>query len=339
MRKKTELKGRIKYLDVLRGMAIVFMIIGHIGGQPYVDRYIHMFHMPVWFFISGWLYHNKHSSYRSIIEKKFRSLIIPYIFWGTFQYPLWVAFNINAKNKLQPLINLYWVNTSELMPIAGALWFLTSLFFAEIIFIVIDRNVSNKWLKTTLFICIAIFGNLYTNIINFRLPWAIDTSFVGAGFIYIGQLVRKYWNTETIQKIFNLPVWILTILFIVNGVLAFVNPYVNMRIGLYGFIPLFWINAITAIVIYWNISKKIEAGKHLYKFKNMIAQIGEDSIVYLCLNQLVILIIDKLLANVIFNCAWCVRVVVLLGLTLFILRIFDTIIMQTKFKVLFGKKV
>lgn len=338
MRKQSELIGRIEYLDVLRGIAIVLMIIGHIGGQPYIDRYIHMFHMPVWFFISGWLYHDKHSSYKSIISKKFRSLIIPYAFWGIVQYPIWVAFNIDANNKLQPLINLLWVNTSELMPIAGALWFLTSLFFAEIIFIFIDRTVSNKWLKATFFICIAIIGNLYTTIINIRLPWAIDTSFVGAGFIYIGQLVRKYWNSFQIKRLFNLRLGILSILLIVNGAFAFVNSYVNMRIGMYGFIPLFWINAITAIIIYWNISKRIDASDHLNLLKKFLRQIGKNSIVYLCLNQLVILIIDKFFTRVIGKSPWYVRGVVLLAATLLILRLVDAIFMNTKCKVLFGKR-
>ena len=60
---------RIESIDIIRGIAILLMMVGHIAGIPiYVDKYIHMFHMPIWFFISGWFYKRRNKLSIPLIE-------------------------------------------------------------------------------------------------------------------------------------------------------------------------------------------------------------------------------------------------------------------------------
>jgi len=337
----TNKTSRIEYVDILRGMAVIFMLMGHIGGQAYIDRYIHMFHMPVWFFISGFLFRDKGDTFKVITRKKAKTLILPYFVWGLIQYPFWIIFARNyGKNVLEPVKNLFWINTNLLMPIAGALWFLTCLFFAELIFIVIRRTIKNNKILFVSVAAIAALGNAFTSIFSFRLPWAIDASFVAVGLLYVGNYFSTHRNDKYVSYLLNLPKKICFVIFVINGIMCFINGYINMRIGMYGFILLFWVNAIMSILVYWNFSKYLSESrwKLTVKWNDWLKQIGRNSIVYLCLNQLVILAFDLLLKSYGFtNLNWCLRGILILSGTLIILNYIETFVMNTKLKVLFGR--
>lgn len=40
-------------LDIARGLAIILVVIGHSGTYKYIRDSIYLFHMPLFFFISG----------------------------------------------------------------------------------------------------------------------------------------------------------------------------------------------------------------------------------------------------------------------------------------------
>lgn len=43
---------RIHYIDVLKGIGILFVLLGHINNQEW-SGYLYSFHMALFFFISG----------------------------------------------------------------------------------------------------------------------------------------------------------------------------------------------------------------------------------------------------------------------------------------------
>lgn len=77
--------NRIKELDILRGLLIILMVVGHsydTGMSHYHlfcwEDYIYLFHMPGFFLLSGMLIKQ---DYKLIdrIKERFHRLIIPYI--------------------------------------------------------------------------------------------------------------------------------------------------------------------------------------------------------------------------------------------------------------------
>ena len=50
--------NRITHIDIFKGIGILFMVMGHIGFSSIFDKWIHAFHMPMFFFISGYLSRN-----------------------------------------------------------------------------------------------------------------------------------------------------------------------------------------------------------------------------------------------------------------------------------------
>lgn len=298
--------------------------------------------MPVWFFISGWFYKSSSQPLYNIIMKKARTLLVPYSCWGILQYPVWLFANRHTTiSKVKPLINLFTFNTNDVMPMAGALWFLTSLFFAECIYIIIDRYIKKKRYRIAFIATVAILGNIFTTLFDFRLPWAIDTSFVAVGFIGLGHIAKIYYDNRKLKSVFELKIIVCIILTIANTVLCFANSSVNMRTGSYGNIPLFWINALSAIIIYWNISSYIDRGITsgiLIKAKRSLENIGQNSIVYLCLNQLTIWFVETVLNKLqIMFSMWGLKCLIILIASLFILKIVEHLTMTTKLRFLFGK--
>lgn len=330
-------KKRIDYIDIFRAIGIILMIMSHVKVGIKFDFFIHAFNMPMFFFISG-LFYKKTEDDKKLIIKKLKSLIVPYIIFGILHYIIWLITN-NEEPILGPLYSLL-VDNTEGLPIAGALWFLTALFFTEIIYFCIDK-INNKVIKNIVIIALSLFGNIETIILPIRLPYGIGIACAGVGLFHIGHLLQKNKENKFVKKIINLNIFEIIILFIIVYNLIFLNTYVDMRIGKYGIIPLFWINSISAIILGINISKHIDK---LLKcnIKDFIISIGKNSIVYVCLNQLVYTKIEEIIYNIVknqalnFTSVMIIKCIIII-LTIIIIYICNFIIQHTELKRIIGK--
>lgn len=75
---------RLYFIDFLKGFAILCVVIGHIAAfNPKCNiliDFVYSFHMPLFFFISGYLYQrSSRKSIRVDVYKKITTLIVPYI--------------------------------------------------------------------------------------------------------------------------------------------------------------------------------------------------------------------------------------------------------------------
>lgn len=73
---------RLNWIDALKGIGIMLVVLGHHSLPAALDTYIFSFHMPLFFFISGFLFDfGKYSkSGANFVKGKFRSLLLPYSF-------------------------------------------------------------------------------------------------------------------------------------------------------------------------------------------------------------------------------------------------------------------
>ena len=147
------MRERDRSVDVLRGIGMLFVIIGHIFDGQWT-RYIFSFHMPLFFFLSGFCLRKKErlDPPAKYLGKKCRSLLVPYVIFffvclalenlrfaaGTGFY-LKNSLSVTAVLKALILSGGY-LNT---IPLANfPLWFLPHLFAADMIFYFIIRAVS-----------------------------------------------------------------------------------------------------------------------------------------------------------------------------------------------------
>ena len=325
---------RIDSIDIFRGIGIIIMVMGHIYFGYAFDFIIHAFHMPMFYFISGLFFKTELvNETRTIdyVKRKARSLLVPYCFFGIIHYLIWIIPNIgNDKVDLyEPLVHLVFINTQGI-PIAGALWFLTSLFFAEIIYFILNKFINNKLIFHVLIVILALAGNLETSILPFQLPWAIGSSLVGVGLFDIGHMIGVKKESSYVRWGVNMSIRMMIVIGIITIALMFWGGYVNMRMSTYPNVPLFWVCAISAIIIGINISRCMDR-KLPPCVKDIFTYIGQNSIVYVCLNQLVMMIIYVYLPDTVPNR--------LIGLvfTLFILRVCSEIINKTFLRRIIGR--
>lgn len=328
-------ENRIEYIDFYRGLGILLMVMGHVYFGGLFDKLIHAFHMPMFFFITGYFY-KEDTFLVNFVKKKVRTLLFPYFFFGIFNIIVYCL--INHTIYLKKSLDLIGYNTNGWVPI-GPLWFLTALFFATIIYKIIDLMYKKSIYKSIMATLIAFLGNVTVSLLHIRLPWALDTAFVAVGFIHIGRLGKIYKDNKIIYKMMNLDFFGWIIFSLLASTFIFLNGYVNMREGVYSNVILFWIAAVSSIVVLLNfskilqsISKKIALFRIIYKY---LSWVGENSVIFLCLNQLIIYIIKTVLPNNLVNILF--YKVVVLVVAMISLTFMDRFIIRRKYKVIIGK--
>ena len=134
-------RERIVWIDQLRSIAFLFVIIGHVALPKEMKSLIYSFHMPLFFLISGLTVNREkiiNTPMLDYVKKQAKSLIVPY-FWMSFLcYPLWYfAFHmISDSTKLTPWGAFKGIiaGSLEYTSPSNALWFLLVLFLANILF-------------------------------------------------------------------------------------------------------------------------------------------------------------------------------------------------------------
>ncbi len=117
----------------------------------------------------------------------------------------------------------------------------------------------------------------------------------------------------------------------IDGILL--NSYINMRLNIYGFIPVFWINAVITITALWNICKWIDKKIDL----RILKEIGSQSLFYVCINKMLLVILTRisLLINITMSSA--VWNIIETTTNIVICFISNRLLMKTPLKILMGK--
>lgn len=178
----------------MRGMAVLCVGIGHSFNPTetptilgFIKSFVYCFHMPAFFFISGFLEGDKRHSIgekKQAIIKKARRLMIPYFFLTVVTAVLKMLFGVFARNPLNysTIVVDVLIGRNNLN---GGLWFLYALFvisFFGIIFDMMDRLI----LMSIMFIIYIL------NLFIFKQSGYIIGFFFSYAWIYfMGSVVRK----------------------------------------------------------------------------------------------------------------------------------------------------
>lgn len=195
--------NRVRYrnIDFLKGLGVLLVILGHTSLPGNCRSLIYFFHMPLFFFISGYL-----SGYmcvgggielKAFVKKKFKKLIIPYYFFVVLQVVISVIAQLctgGLRKELVYKIISGIIGVRSIIPNAtnneiGLLWFLPALFFIETIFFLINRYSKKPWLSIMTLLGIGIIY-AYTVGEKCRLPYCADSAILALPFYGTGNLVK-----------------------------------------------------------------------------------------------------------------------------------------------------
>ena len=71
---------RLSWLDVLKGIGIILVAIGHIYSNQIFFDWLYSFHMPLFFLAAGWVY--KEKTVLTDIKRRIQTIVIPYFSFG-----------------------------------------------------------------------------------------------------------------------------------------------------------------------------------------------------------------------------------------------------------------
>lgn len=154
-----------KTISIAKGFGILLMVLGHAGCPDGVRSYIYVFHMPLFFFLSGYCFNDKYlSSPKTFVLRKIKGLYLPYVKYALLFLLLHNLFlNLNVYNEEYDtmgafpkvyLLKDFAVRVFNIITrmtgceqLLGGFWFLKQLLLASIVgFFIIrfSRNIKYK---------------------------------------------------------------------------------------------------------------------------------------------------------------------------------------------------
>lgn len=237
---------RLVWIDVCRGLGMILVVIGHNQGVgsaiPGLAQTLYLFHMPLFFFISG-LTLRIDGDIFSLIDR-ITALLLPYFVLSIVMIPVTSTFNPDAGLIEIFLGILYGTgHTIDLVP----MWFLPCLAIS----ICISTGIlaaANKFFNAAFckivvsilaVVCVVVGGMLvhglkghyaagfsWGTIATSGCFWSAEIAVVGAGFMLFGVLVANRFN-EKIEH----PIWAV-VMFATGALLLAVANVSGLRLDL-----------------------------------------------------------------------------------------------------------
>ena len=212
-------------VTIAKGVGILLMVAAHAGIPDMISKFIVMFHMPLFFFMSGYCFKEKYLlpfTHYIFINKRIKGLYIPFV---KYQLPFLlfhnVFFYLNIYNdeygfhgEVSHLYKLrdYVIKCVRIVigfhggeQLLGGYWFLPQLFYASVIGFFAIKYVRNIYVS----VIMAFLATIVTSYLHLGIPfWRIGSlALLATTFFLLGYMYKK--------KINNWHRWHLALLFAV----------------------------------------------------------------------------------------------------------------------------
>ena len=275
-------KQRDEYLDFVKGIAVFLVVYGHciqyfsICGDFFeniIFKYIYSFHMPLFMFISGYLFFRTVSRHtlRDTLMRKWRGILVPAIVWGGLYYIVEIAIKYIQGERTE-------VNISGLLHSVSGYWFIWSVFSCVIVMAVVYYVVPKRmmWLGVIVGLAgIICFPNMWMNV--FMYPYFV-----------IGFCCKEDGYVKLIEKksrIWSICFGIVHLLFLyffekkhyiyTSGINPFTSefgPMEQINIDAYR-----WITGMVGVLAVLSVLKKIYDDRSNSRIIKYMSQLGEHS--------------------------------------------------------------
>lgn len=322
-------------LDLLRGIGMILVVVGHYCGDGYIRTIIYSFHIPLFFILSGYLFRIKDGEAGlTFIKRKVQSFLLPYISLSCVN--LIFAFVLNRGMDIKSSIAaiLFWVVTDD-FPIGGALWYLIAIFLMEMIGLLASKMKSGGVL---LWISLFLLGILNTYVVNVQLPYCITQVFICIPFFVTGLVMSKINSLIKLKKMSIRGGMLLCLVSAMLIPVAFYNGEVNFRSLVLNCVPLTYIVAIImTFFLLWLCTRPSEID---FNPINAWIHIGRNSIIFLGLHQLVASLVFSVLGKFGYTMGAATRTVMILS-SIIICYLISLVVCKQKYLkyVFLGRKI
>lgn len=278
------LKGptRVGWIDVLKGIGILSVVAGHIFPLS-LSKYLYIFHMPLFFFIGGFLYKPTDDSKEFLSRKSFQ-LLVPYVTFLLLIYvPCEISEIIQGKETMLQGIARPLLGGRYLVGWCAVFWYITCFFLVQQVMNILMNTLKENVVALLMLLCLLVSYAINILAPHFWLPWNADVIPAALPWFYLGYKYQQHAQKIAVYKVFwfILAAGALVLTYFYPG-----NTYFMKTAG-YGipFITLF--SSLFIILSLVEISKMLGAFPLASK---PLGELGKASLVIMYLHQPVQLI-------------------------------------------------
>ncbi len=274
-------KIRKPWIDGLRAIAIIFVILGHqIADNIGFFVFTSPIKIPLFFMISGYLFKGKQTTFRKFFSGVLFGLVIP---WFCLTIPLALIKVLNQGITALP--KHFW----EL--IAGkTAWYMPCCIIAEILFFLLIKFTKN--LTGIIAGVLALFGMgilaVHFDILNFAM---INRALIVQVFLLSGYLYKLY-EEKLMAKISWVHISVLCCIYVVMGILSLIiwpDKCIDIHMNIYYNYPYCFAMIFLGCFTMFVLAEKLATTPPILKF------IGQNTLVYYLLHNINIAVFDKAL--------------------------------------------
>lgn len=297
-------KGRIEYIDFVRGFAMLLCIVGHAGVTGWLRGYIYSYHMPLFFIISGMVYKHR-EKISDFVKNKARDLLIPYYFWSFVWLIFWAllyffAYKLGVDNEKSFSVTdsiLGIILDTRGKRFGGYIWFLYALFGTVIVYDLLQR-IKNKKITGGIVIILMLVEVIYLQLGAPAVPFCLDVIPFTLIFMYVGKIIGSSYRNLIIRRFGRL--WTIIICIVIH-IAAFCANYmlygsIDMYTRQYGNIILYFLESIFGSIACIMLCEIVcDYSFQLIRIiKKFFVWLGKNSLIYYVLHTMVYVVLRNI---------------------------------------------
>ena len=291
-----DIKKRENWIDIAKGIGILFVMFGHTIIGKSVTSYTYIFNLPTFIFLSGYLFNlKKYPNFKEFFNKRAKAILIPYAGLSIISiifYKFYFNMPLNDTTTITNMAIMFAKATRNQIFYNIPLWFLPTLFFIEMSFYWL-RKIKWRVIEfALLFVLSSWFVITKDTLYNPTLIWTIDTGLFYLLFFALGYYIRQKIVAIKLSK--RVQYILLAIAILINTLpiynknlfdTIFRNTYVIQN-GLIYYLSLVLI-AFTGIYVIISLSKWI-------KHQPLLEFLGKNSLTFFGLHVLIFWILNRI---------------------------------------------
>lgn len=184
--------------DIMKGVGILLVMIGHFNITRWLGQFINSFHMPMFVLLSGYFCKPICGDFGRRVSKNAKRLVLPFLITQSLLI-LWGLGLAYAKHDIsfvmRPILSLLWGNVQDVdtqygSVFIGPMWFLLALFFGKSLFEWILSKMQD-WKLIAVCIAVSVLAVFIKNK-GVLLPWSMLQGLSFLVFLCIGWMAKKY---------------------------------------------------------------------------------------------------------------------------------------------------
>ena len=215
-------QSRADWIDVLKGIGIILVVIGHVNTKGFLVQWLYTFHMPLFFALSGYILYKfgKNIPFQKFLLKRTKSILWPFILFRLLLFIYWIVIESHFRDFDM-----------------GPIWFLIILYLAELVAypIFYNKKSNSFWI---VFVC------CFVSVLWFALKLVLPASFLSSWFLrflngliwyilgYICGIVEQ--DIRMISLASKQKIFLTSLLYLLSVAIGYLNPEVSMWSNSYG---------------------------------------------------------------------------------------------------------